>query len=198
MCSVKLVVAATIKVDTDKIDRKSDLIKGFEADLSHSSNINDPFCNRLFEIIPGVDQNGSYLDLILKDFPKGSIIILEKTMDASAEIRSLQENLSVLYPSSDWIKSAIIPIGIKECMADLDFVGLNILLYRSDPEERNFTGGHGVYNIPGNGNLSFCGLQGFVSILGKISMENNLGHPLCQNLREGFWQLDYVIHRLQR
>lgn len=48
------------------------------------------------------------------------------------------------------------------------------------------------------GALVYAGLQGFVSVLKKIGMENNLGHPLCDHLRQGFWALDYIVSRLER
>ena len=37
-----------------------------------------------------------------------------------------------------------------------------------------------------------------MSILNVIRNWNNLGHPLCNNLREGDWLPQYVYHRLQR
>ena len=30
-----------------------------------------------------------------------------------------------------------------------------------------------------------------------IAFNNDLGHPICQNLREGDWMIDYVINRLK-
>ena len=36
-----------------------------------------------------------------------------------------------------------------------------------------------------------------MSILSKIRLNNDLGHPLCSNIREGDWLADYTAKRLQ-
>ncbi|KAG6335732.1 hypothetical protein ID866_3356 [Astraeus odoratus] len=90
------------------------------------------------------------------------------------------------------------------CMSDaqaafdgLDLVDLNVVLYRADGEERDATDGEsGVYNLPGIGRLSYCGLEGWMHPLRHIIQHNDLGHALCENLRRGTWALDYVVSRL--
>jgi len=42
----------------------------------------------------------------------------------------------------------------------LSLVDLNYVLYRCDNEEQVDCPGNGVYNIPGYGSLTYCGLQG--------------------------------------
>ena len=37
---------------------------------------------------------------------------------------------------------------------------------------------------------------GLISVLAEIRPTNDLGHPLCVNLRQGDWMLDYVSSRL--
>lgn len=197
-CSVKLVVAARLKVDISNYKQSSKELKGFDSRIQIATDLDDPVCKQMFEIVSDSDINGPYLDLYIRDIPKGSIIVFQKKLDEAATIKQLQENLAVLYPSSDWITNAEIPLSARNAVAGLDFLDLNVLLYRSDPEERDFTGGHGVYNIPGYGDIAYCGLQGFVSVLGQIALENNLGHPMCNNLREGCWMLEYIVDRLKR
>jgi glycogen debranching enzyme len=55
---------------------------------------------------------------------------------------------------------------------------------------------YGAYNVPNFGELAYCGLQGFVSALAPIARENDLGHPVCANLREGPWMMEYITGRL--
>lgn len=56
----------------------------------------------------------------------------------------------------------------------------------------------GAYNVPGLGNLIYCGLQGWMTPLKHIMQYNDLGHPLCGHLRDGAWAMDYVHDRLER
>lgn len=38
---------------------------------------------------------------------------------------------------------------------------------------------------------------GVLSAMDTIAFNNDLGHPICQNLREGNWMIDYIINRLK-
>lgn len=80
---------------------------------------------------------------------------------------------------------------------NLGLVDLNVVLYRADGEELDATSGEiGVYDVPGLGKLPYCGLEGWMHPLRHIMMYNDLGHPLCENLRKGTWALDYTLARL--
>lgn len=39
--------------------------------------------------------------------------------------------------------------------------------------------------------------EGLMAVLAHVRPNNDLGHPLCNNLREGNWLSDYVAKRLQ-
>ncbi|GAA6033773.1 hypothetical protein JCM8097_004427 [Rhodosporidiobolus ruineniae] len=88
--------------------------------------------------------------------------------------------------------------GAKEAMQDLGMVELNVVLYRADGEEKDATGGDGVYNLPSTGPLVYCGLQGWMPHLRHVMEKNDLGHGLCDNLRQGTWAMDYVVNRLEK
>ena len=56
----------------------------------------------------------------------------------------------------------------KELVSTIDslsLVDLNYVLYRCDNEEQVDSPGNGVYNIPGYGPLTYCGLQGGWSMI---------------------------------
>ena len=94
---------------------------------------------------------------------------------------------------------AFVTTGAQEALEDVNLIDLNFVLYRCDPEERDTSGGKdGVYEIPNFGPLVYAGLQGWWSLLKDIIRSNDLGHPLCQNLRDGQWALDYIVNRMDR
>ena len=42
-----------------------------------------------------------------------------------------------------------------------------------------------------------CATIGIMSVLESVHSSNDLGHPLCHNLREGDWLINYTINRLR-
>ncbi|KAL4066020.1 glycoside hydrolase family 13 protein [Scleroderma citrinum] len=115
-------------------------------------------------------------------FPPGSIMIFETQLEQ-------------------------VDLGLEEfCMSDtrtafggLDLVDLNVVLYRTDGEERDATGGEfGVYDVPDMEALVYCGLEGWMHPLRHIMQNDNQGqdHPLCQCLIQGTGIFDYVVLRL--
>ena len=70
------------------------------------------------------------------------------------------------------------------------------MFFRCDKEEQ--CDGDDVYVVPKHGPLAFAGLTGIHSLLSVIRPTNDLAHPLCVNVREGDWLVDYIIARLRR
>ncbi|KAI9827614.1 MAG: hypothetical protein M1826_006276 [Phylliscum demangeonii] len=115
-------------------------------------------------------------------FPPGSIAILE-----------------TWTPGADHDLDTLITTGAKDAFHGLTFTDLNFILYRCEPEEKDSSrGGDGIYVVPKHGPLVYAGLQGWWSLLKDIIKTNDLGHPLCQHLREGQWALDYIVRRMDR
>lgn len=59
-------------------------------------------------------------------------------------------------------------------------------------------GFHGSYVIPNFGPLSYCGLEGLAAVLKGVIRNNDMGHPIFSNLRDGVWLVDYCVDRLNR
>ncbi|OQV14546.1 Glycogen debranching enzyme [Hypsibius exemplaris] len=124
-----------------------------------------------------------------KYFPPGSVIILKTTigfqpaMSLSKINGSLQNNLA--------------STKISELSKNFTVADLNRILFRTNAEEQDDGLGGGVYHIDRIPPLPYCGLQSFQTLLEKIRIHNDLGHPLCENLRAGNWMMDYISGRLR-
>ena len=117
-------------------------------------------------------------------FPPGSIAVFKTWMPGAEHAEGLDA-----YVSS----------GATEAFSALDLNDLNFLLYRSDAEELDSSAGQdGVYTIPKHGPLVYAGLQGWWSVLRWAIKDNNLGHPICDHLRDGHWALDFIVQRLHK
>ncbi|OAQ97566.1 hypothetical protein LLEC1_01209 [Akanthomyces lecanii] len=132
-----------------------------------------------------VEQRGDDAIITVREkFPPGSIALFETWIPAAEHSAGLDT-----YVTS----------GADEAWKDLNLIDLNFLMYRCEAEERDASdGADGVYDIPGHGKLVYAGLQGWWSILKGISHSNDLAHPLCQNLRDGPWALDFFQGRVER
>lgn len=128
----------------------------------------------------GKDVTISVLDTLVP----GSIALFETWIPGAEHAEGLDNYLSS---------------GADEAFSELSLVDLNFALYRCDAEERDFSDGQdGVYAIPNHGPLVYAGLQGWWSLLEDIIKYNQLGHPLCDHLREGQWALDYLVGRMEK
>ncbi|KAI1796664.1 glycoside hydrolase family 13 protein [Ganoderma leucocontextum] len=132
-------------------------------------------------VAEGSDADGPYAEIVVPEyFPPGSIMLFE------THLQGIDSSLDEFCSS-----------GTEEAFGDLNLVDLNLVLFRTEGEERDATGGEiGTYNVPGIGNLVYCGLEGWMHPLRHIMRYNDLGHPLCSHLREGTWAFDYVHSRL--
>ena len=181
-------------VDSIKLRRtRAKFILGASIDIPSYQIPEDPrflrgLPSRLVEMSPvvasqGLDHEGPYAEIIVPGyFPPGSIMVYETQLQ--------QHDLSL---------DSFCTSGAWEAFGELDLVDLNVVLYRTDVEERDTTDGEfGAYHVSGLGTMVYCGLEGWMHPLRHIMRYNDLGHPLCAHLREGSWAFDYVHNRLSR
>ncbi|XP_057653349.1 glycogen debranching enzyme isoform X2 [Diorhabda carinulata] len=144
------------------------------------------------DIFEKVDSgNPNVTELKFKNFKPGSIVIVRT---------SLPETMSVAV---NFIRNLIKSISLgdekelTEIIGKLTLADMNRTLYRCDQEERDEGFGFGTYNIPNFSSTVYAGFQGFMSLLANIRPNNDLGHPMCANLRDGNWMIDYIWKRLK-
>ena len=46
--------------------------------------------------------------------------------------------------------------------------------------------------------MTYAGLEGWNTALKHVIWQNNLGHAICDHLRNGDWAFDYVVNRLDK
>lgn len=172
--SARFVYGASIEFSSYEEPYDSDIIRGLPGTLVEMPEV----------VVPQISHStGPLCRITVPDyFPPGSILIFE------VEVQNLDDEL-VTFCTSD----------ADKVFGDLGLVDLNVVLYRADGEERDATMGEiGVYQVPDLGKLMYCGLEGWMHPLRHIMRYNDLGHPLCENLRKGLWALDYIHARLEK
>ncbi|XP_058498944.1 glycogen debranching enzyme isoform X2 [Solea solea] len=132
----------------------------------------------------------------------GSVIAFRISLDPRAQkvVGVLRHYLSQFSPKYrrgsvvDENPPEILLKPLAQLMSKLTLADLNFLLFRCDSEEQE--DGGGCYSIPGWEKLKYGGLQGLMSVFADVRPNNDLGHPLCANLRQGDWLIDFVSNRL--
>ena len=166
-----------LEVDDDNEIRKETL-----ADKSYLNGLPSRVLD--FEGTKIEEQGNDTVISVLGTFRPGSIALFETWIPGVEHADGLEN---------------FITMGADEAFADLNLVDLNFALYRCEAEERDSTDGQdGVYNVPNYGPLVYAGLQGWWSALENIIKYNELGHPICDHLRQGQWPLDYIVGRMEK
>ncbi|XP_017292357.1 glycogen debranching enzyme isoform X2 [Kryptolebias marmoratus] len=133
----------------------------------------------------------------------GSVIAFRVSLDPKAQklVGMLRFYLSQFSPKyrrgsiQDENPAEILQKPLEQLMSKLTLADMNVLLFRCEAEEQE--DGGGCYSIPGWESLKYAGIQGLMSVFADIRSKNDLGHPLCVNLREGDWLIDFVSNRLK-
>ncbi|XP_046960879.1 glycogen debranching enzyme [Vanessa cardui] len=137
-------------------------------------------------------REGPLTVLEFHSLPPGTIVAVRVSPHApqATALSSLRRTVAALHAGRPD------PLGLGPALAELDLADFNALLYCCEPEERERCGG-GAYDVPGHGPLVYAGLQGVLSLLDEVAPRDDLGHPLCDNLRAGDWLLEYQWRRLE-
>ncbi|XP_012265578.2 glycogen debranching enzyme isoform X2 [Athalia rosae] len=175
----------------EEFSRDEDIINGL-AEYSLDIKEHVQICNStILEKVDSGDPKITQLNFV--NFQPGSIVVIRV---------SLHNNIK---PALDKLQNTIQTItstknsDLRVIISRMNLADLNRALYRCEQEERDeSSGSYGVYDIPGYGPLVYAGLQGFISLLAEIRPNNDLGHPMCANLRQGNWMIDYIWQRLKR
>ncbi|XP_033960867.1 glycogen debranching enzyme isoform X2 [Pseudochaenichthys georgianus] len=143
-------------------------------------------------------------EITFHNLTPGSVIAFRVSLDPTAQklvgvLRCCLTQFSPKYQrgsAADEHLPEILTQPLAQLMSRLTLADLNMLLFRCDAEEQE--GGGGCYAVPGWESLKYAGLQGLISVLADIRASNDLGHPVCGNLRQGDWLIDFVANRLTR
>ncbi|XP_070563768.1 glycogen debranching enzyme-like [Ptychodera flava] len=159
------------------------------------------FGSTMCELSDDGEINSPVQEVDFINFPPGSVIAFRVSLSPSARtavsfMRSCITQFGFRMRSMSGNLRQNRSMDFQSIANKLTLSDLNRLLYRCDAEERDDGNGYGVYNIPDHGNLVYCGFQGVMSLLAKIRPNNDLGHPLCENLRQGDWLPGYIAKRL--
>ncbi|XP_028968045.1 glycogen debranching enzyme-like [Galendromus occidentalis] len=174
--------------------RNSTVINGIEEfECAVKSNIPLSECSTVR--VEEFDE-GDRCEIHFVDLTPGSVVAFRVGVGRSA--RSFMENArTLLKPFGYFGGVPQVPQSIRACIDRLDLDDLNRILFRSDQEEKSDGLGFGAYNLNNVGPMNYCGLQGVMTHLMHIRPRNDLGHPLCSNIREGDWLIDYMVNRLR-
>ncbi|XP_077981674.1 glycogen debranching enzyme-like [Glandiceps talaboti] len=159
------------------------------------------FGSSMCELSDDGDVNSPVQEVDFINFPPGSVIAFRVSLNPNARsavsfIRSCVTQFGFRMRSMSGNLRQNRTMDFNSIASKLTLNDLNRILYRCDAEEKDDGHGYGVYNVPEHGSFVYCGLQGLMSVLAKIRPKNDLGHPLCENLRQGDWLPGYLAKRL--
>ncbi|XP_043206141.1 glycogen debranching enzyme-like isoform X1 [Amphibalanus amphitrite] len=126
------------------------------------------------------------------DFPPGSVFAL-RIAPCPVAVGAVEKLRCIVYELTRFSAST----DVEHIISRLTLADMNRIIYRCDQEERDEGRGWAAYDVPNFGPLVYSGLQSVMSLMADIRVKNDLGHPLCENLRQGNWLMDCVVGRLR-
>ena len=161
----------------EKFTENKNIINGVEAFFSFTTENDVPKMIKL-------DKNKAKIVML-----PGSVAILQtKITEAEKEVTKLAEqNIEHLEKNTE----------ILNAIEKLQLNDLNQILFSCDVEEKANKGNSaGVYDLPDHGKLPYSGFAGLNQLISEVTSKSQNFHPLCNNLEEGHWLLDYLINRI--
>jgi glycogen debranching enzyme len=134
----------------------------------------DLFLNTELAKLSSCQVEGSTLRL--SNFPVGSIAVFRT--QAAADFATLE------------IPQLLYEFGAR--VSNLNLSGLNVLLFRAEPEEQAALG-RGTYGFPDDNKCFYAGLQGVIS---QFDRAPDMASPVFANLRDGDWLFETILNRL--
>ncbi|CAG2168340.1 unnamed protein product, partial [Oppiella nova] len=133
---------------------------------------------------------GDSYEIMFTQFPASSVIAF-KVSFSSYHMNAVQQTHQLIKQLDDNNSD------INTIISNLSLNDLNFVLFRCNHEEVDDING-GAYGLPNMGQMNYCGIASVIYYLRHIRTNNDLGHPLCGNLRDGNWLMDYIGNRLKK
>lgn len=134
-------------------------------------------------------SNGAITNYVkFNRFQPSSIIAF--SVELSSAQQKASQNIYKLLQEFNQVKDNIIDT--------FTLITLNYCLFKCDSEEKDSYPSSGVYCVPNFGSFNYAGLAGLMVHWKNIRTNNDLGHPICDNLRSGDWLLEYYVNRFNR
>ncbi|XP_027196486.2 glycogen debranching enzyme [Dermatophagoides pteronyssinus] len=173
-------------VDENNFKPNEKYINGLDNISSHV-NLN---VNKIESEMVKVNNDNQDNNIIeFRKFPPSSVIAFNFTL-----LNRQQNALNQIQKRI--IQFDLIDSQISLIVQKLNLIDLNYILFRCQQEEFD-ENSSGTYQLS-NGSLVYSGLAGIMYHLAKIRTNNDLGHPLCENLRQGNWLPEYIVGRLKK
>uniref|UniRef100_A0AAY4AWI4 Glycogen debranching enzyme n=1 Tax=Denticeps clupeoides TaxID=299321 RepID=A0AAY4AWI4_9TELE len=184
-----------------KDERSINGLRSYTVEIRENIQVQDSNVVKKAEVIP--KGHGEFVHKIeFGHLTPGSVVLFRVNLDLNSQemvgiLRGHLAQFSQQYKAGslpDPKGPEILKTNLKLLMSKLSLADLNMLLFRCEAEENEDRGG--CYNIPSWMSLKYAGLQGMISVMSEIRPKNDLGHPFCENLRQGDWMIDYISNRL--
>lgn len=162
-------------------------IENFNVDIQKNIELSN---SKIFSKTAILSDEITQLDFV--NLRPGCVVVVKASphTDVSQNIANLQNTIKELSerkgPHYESLKSII---------KSLNLVDMNFVLFSCNQEESDRGLGFGAYDFPEFKRLEYAGLQGVISMLLEVAPSNDLGHPLCNNLRQGNWLIGELFRK---